>query len=473
MHPRHFSRVRIAVSACLCALLLLAYNGFARVGGAGGHSSHSSGSRSSGGHSYSSHSSGYSSGSASSGGSFGMGGIIALIVIAIIVYVVIQKMKGGTNNLLDNGPDNSYRPSKPFPAGLDEEKVREAFLGIQDAWQRKDLKGVRKWLSDGMYQRLTAQFRMMQVLGQSNRLSNIRIGSITVDEVRADNDYQTAEVAISFMMDDSFTSDKYPQFNEEFSGDTATEYWTFIKRADAEADKNLYDNNNCPNCGAPFEQKLGEISRCSNCGTLTNSAAYDWVLSEITQEDDYSGGAGLSSDAGLKTLMTGDDYFAVQRVEDIASNIFMQIMEVLTGRDDEKLARFADEKTEQAILQQKKSLQPFVFDRIYLNYVTLSGYQTANDLVYLRFDLAATFRRVSIAKGIQVLDNDFVTRRFGMTLARKAAPAKAAAGETVFSYECSNCAAPFTDTTKDRCDYCDALVVDTERNWVLTDFSWS
>jgi hypothetical protein len=30
-------------------------------------------------------------------------------------------------------------------------------------------------------------------------------------------------------MDDAFISDKYPQFNESFRGDTDTEYWTFIK----------------------------------------------------------------------------------------------------------------------------------------------------------------------------------------------------------------------------------------------------
>src|SRR6202012_6309143 len=92
--------------------------------------------------------------------------------------------------------------------------------------------------------------------------------------------------------DDSFVSRKYPQFNETYDSDTDVEYWTFIKRTDSANEKNLYDNNNCPNCGAPFEVKMGEISRCSNCNTLTNSAAYDWVLSEITQRQEYSGGAG-------------------------------------------------------------------------------------------------------------------------------------------------------------------------------------
>ena len=445
----------------------------ARVGGAGGHS-HSSGGHSSS-HSYSSHS---YSGSGGSGGSIGIGGIIVIIIIVIIVLIVWPKIKGQLGNVLDDG-DGQQGFTSPnraiaFPEGLDQQKVAQSFYAIQDAWQRKDLKDVRKWLSDGMYQRLTAQFAMMEILGQQNRLSNIRIQNIAVDAVGIDGDYQTAEVGISFVMDDSFISTKYPEFNEDNPGDEATEFWTFIKRTDGAKDKNLYNNNNCPNCGAPFEQKMGEISRCSNCGTLTNSAEYDWVLSEITQEDDYSGGAGMANNPALKELMKADSLFAVQRVEDIASNVFMQIMEVFTGQQNKKLSRFADEATAASIVEQKKKLGGFIFDRLYLNYVTLSGYDVANNLVNLHFNMAATFRRAVPGQRIQMLDDDFVTRRFSMTLSRKVmTDSKTATGETVFSYECSNCGAPYTDTTEATCNYCDAPVIDTARNWVLTQFNWA
>ena len=264
------------------------------------------------------------------GGFIGGGGspsfIVIIIVIIIIIYVIKNKSGGGNTEVQAPPPATSL----PFPEGLDANKVGHSFLAIQDAWQRKDLTDVRKWLSDGMYQRLTTQFKMMNILDQQNILSNIRIDNMWVSDTHTDGHYQTAEVAISFTMDDNFISKKYPQFNEQYAGDAATEYWTFIKRTDSTNEKNLYDNSSCPNCGAPFEVKMGEISRCSNCNTLTNSAAYDWVLSEITQSDAYSGGAGLSSDAGLAQLMQNDPFFAVQRMEDISSNIFMQIMEVFT-----------------------------------------------------------------------------------------------------------------------------------------------
>ena len=446
---------------------------FARVGGAGGHSS-SGGSHSSSSHSSSNYHS-YSSGSDDYSGSGGpsSGAYVILMISVFVVFVIVLAVKGKENSI-SNEIEPIREPRKvPFPDGLDEQKVGRAFLAIQDAWQRKDLTQVRKWLSDGMYQRLTTQIKMMNVLDQRNILNNINIYSIVACGTGIDGQYQTVEVAISFSMDDNFSSDRYPQFNESYPADTATEYWTFIRRTDSRHYDNLYDNNNCPNCGALFEVKMGEISRCSNCNTLTNSAAYDWVLSEITQSGDYSGSAGLVVDPSLTYFMKDDPYFSAQRMEDVASNIFMQVMDVFTGKDSKRLSRFADEQTCYLILQEKKKMQPFVFDRLFLNQVTLNRYNIVEDRVILYFYLTATYRRASVVGNLQMLDNDFVTSAYTMELSRnKIVPGKVSGGETVYSYECSSCGAPYTDTTNDTCSYCDALVVDKKTNWVLTDFVW-
>lgn len=462
---------RVTMLSVLCMAILFTNHALARVGGAGGHGGGS------GGHSSGGHSGGYSGGYGhSSGGYYGNGGgggggigFIVLIIVVAIIILIIKNIKPNTAN-----PTQDLPPSKPFPDGLDANKVAHSFMAIQDAWQRQDLKEVRKWLSDGMYQRLTTQFRMMQLLGQSNILSNIRIHGISAGNSGSDSQYRTAEVAIAFSIDDSFVSNKYPQFNESFRGDTATEYWTFIKRADSAGEKNLYDNNNCPNCGALFEVKMGEISRCSNCNTLTNSAAYDWVLSEITQSDDYTGGAGLSHSYELRVLMAGDPFFAVQRMEDIASNVFMQVAEVLAGKDKKRLTRFSEPEMAQAILAKRESLGLFLWDRMYLNAVTLAGYTVDGDLIRLTFDITYTYRRVRLSGNtITMLDPDFVTDGCTLELSRnKNIQHKATTGETVFSYECSACGAPFTDTTHDKCTYCDAPVVDKQTNWVLTNLAW-
>ena len=424
--------------------------------------------------------------SRSSGGGGGGGGglgflffflfshpLLALIVIiAIVAYSILSKRNGGgTSGASGQSGPPPVSSGTSFPEGLDAQKVQNSFLSIQDAWQKKDLKDVRRWISDGVYQRYTAQFGMMNKLSQVNKLSNIQIRGLQVVRTAIDGPYHTADVAVRFSMNDSFVSDKYPQFNENFFGDEGLEYWTFIKRNDAKAGKDLYSTANCPNCGAPFDTKMGEISRCVGCGTLTNNASYDWVLSEITQEDDYQPDDSLIRNAELHELTKNDNLFSVQRIEDVASNVFMQIMEVLTGDKDKKLSRFADKDTAAKILQIKAQSGTFVFDRLFLNDVSLVDFTTDSEKLNLAFSLTATYQRIQVTGDkLRLIDGDLTTHAYSIILSKNLKALQTPAKETVYSYECSNCGAPYNDTTDDVCTYCGEPVIDLNKNWVLTDF---
>ncbi|MGZ3864052.1 MAG: TIM44-like domain-containing protein [Bacteroidia bacterium] len=453
---------------------------FARAGGGGG-GGHSGGGHSGGGHSGGGHSFGgggfYSSGGG--GGSMSWGTIVLIIVVVIIYLVIKSKMKGtaagGMLSTLSGDEDDSDSndddaPSLPNPEGLDNAKIKTSFMGIQEAWQAKNLKGVRKWISDGVYQRFSGQFVMMNKLGQVNKLSNIQVDGIKIARVGSDNGYKTADVAIDFTMDDEFISEKYPSFNQKFRGESAREYWTFIKKEDAQEGKNLYNSNNCPNCGAPFDTNLGEISRCGSCGTLTNNASYDWVLSEITQEDDYSATDMFSKGEELHELTRNDKLFSVQRIEDVASNVFMQVMQVLSGEKEQKLSRFATEEVAAGIIKEKKSGEGYIFDRLYLNDVELATFYKDEEKLNLVFRLKATYQRVKAGEKLTLLDRNMVTKFYTMILSKNLKSLQTAEKETVYSYECPNCASPYTDTTNDKCPACGSLIIDFDRNWILTGF---
>src|ERR1700752_1718523 len=179
---------------------LISQNIFARAGGGGGHS-HSSSSHSGGG--FSGGSGFYSTGS---GGGLSTATIIIIIVVVIIYLVLKRSGKlGGITGGDDDGDDVvQSMPDKPLPEGLDKEKIKSSFLSIQDAWQKKELKNVRKWVSDGVYQRFNAQFAMMNKLSHVNKLTNIKVDGIKLANAGVDGHYQTADVAISFTMDDEF-----------------------------------------------------------------------------------------------------------------------------------------------------------------------------------------------------------------------------------------------------------------------------
>jgi DNA-directed RNA polymerase subunit RPC12/RpoP len=425
-------------------------------------------------------------------------GLIGLVVV-LIIYLIIRKRLGlgsgsGSKSSLMTGlkgamsgggiggalsaviakdfTGTSTGGNKLFPDGLSEEKVSTSFLALQAAWEAQDLSKVRKWMSDGVYQRFTAQFIMMKQLTQRNTLSNVKIKDVSVMDIRTDGAYQSADISITFSMDDRFVSEKYPELNESYKGDSDTEIWTFIKRKDAavSVQNDLFLSNNCPNCGSVLELQLGEVSRCSNCKTLTNNAAFDWVLNEITQDEDYKSGNDLLGDSRLKELVKNDSHFAIQRMEDIASNVFMQVMEVWSGATNKKLARFSDEGVATRILSQKQQQGEFVFDRLYLKEVTMQSYAIQNAQLQLSFRLTANYQRVQLGKKLTKLDPSIAEHTFKMILSKNTAALSTPEKDIAFSYECANCGAPYEDTTHHTCTYCDALVVDPSKNWVLTEF---
>src|ERR1035441_8633816 len=103
--------------------------------------------------------------------------VIPVIIIVVVVLIVRSRMSlGNTTGGVPSAPPES---TESFPEGLDKLKVQSSFIEIQNAWMHKDLKIVRKWISDGVYQRYTAQFGMMNKLSQVNKLSRIRNKRIT------------------------------------------------------------------------------------------------------------------------------------------------------------------------------------------------------------------------------------------------------------------------------------------------------
>jgi rRNA maturation endonuclease Nob1 len=443
--------------------------GGGRGGGGGGHSSggsHSSGS------SFGSHSSSYgSNGSGSS--SFGnIGFIIAIIIIYLIYQALTKKSNGNSDDSVNNFYDDASTTDEDLPEGLTIQKIQTSFMNVQTAWQKKDLKDIRSWISDGVYQRYAVQFNIMNKLSQVNNLSNINISNISLLSTTQQGEYTTADVAISFEMDDYFVSEKYPSFNQSYDGDYGREIWTYIKRSDSKSTNDLYNSDNCPSCGAPLEIKMGEISRCGHCNTLTNNASFDWVLSEITQEEDYDYATNrFLDDEEFLNLMEKDSLFSVQRMEDLASNIFMQIMDVYSGGDQKKLTRFANKALIEKIINDKNQQSNYLFNRLYLNDVTLSDYETDEKEIHLEFSLKATYQKVQINPKLVMLDDEMTEYDYVLKLSKNLTALQTPEKETVYSYECGSCGAPYGDTSNDVCNYCGATVVDLNHNWVLTDFS--
>ncbi|MFH2094422.1 MAG: TIM44-like domain-containing protein, partial [Bacteroidota bacterium] len=349
--------------------------------------------------------------------------------------------------------------------------VKTAFIDIQKAWEAKDMGKVRKYISDGMYQRLNTQFKMMDMLGQKNTLDKIEVKNIYIDKIDSDGLFDIVHVAVHANIVDRFVSEKYKELNsggtEEF-----VEYWSFLKKRGI-AEKDMFSSDNCPKCGAEMSKTAGEVAKCEFCGTITNSGEYDWVLSEITQADDYISSNPAVVKAGnlqdkVRELVAGSDDFAVQLIEDKASNGYLQIQTARVMKDTKILRRFVSDEAFEKLSKQFEAEQPFVYNRLFLNDVTLIGAMQKENKNVMMVAIKSSYQRVTLTEKKANLIDPAVTSKTEVIIMAKDIQSGASKG-SLYAHSCPNCGGPVGDTLDLNCQFCGAELNSTSNEWIITD----
>jgi predicted lipid-binding transport protein (Tim44 family) len=406
---------------------------------------------------------------------------VTIGVILVIYYLGRKKVKAFSGlNKIASFDDMSQAPAPIPPAFMqrnpefDEQKfyakVNTAFMEIQDAWMKQDLSGVRKWISDGVWQRFNTQFITMQALGQKNMMSDIQVRNTVISDVQQDGTYDIIDVAIHFTMMDNFVTENYPQLSTEGALENV-EYWTFIRKTGI-PENDIFHSQNCPSCGAQLPSHMGEVGKCESCGVITTLGDYDWVLSEITQAADYvNDNVKLDKNGSLtqkiRQAMQRDTAFSVQLLEDKASNGYMQIMSAQVTKKPERMRRFVDNTLFENLSAQIKNEPPFSFNRLYLNNVTLMDYFQANGKDNMVIAFKRTAQKVSVASGkLQLLDYAPFTSNEIMVMSRDTG-AGIPKG-SLYAHSCPNCAGPVGDTLNLDCQYCGAELNSTKNEWIIT-----
>ncbi len=374
----------------------------------------------------------------------------------------VNRIKG-FDKFMSNNPDFNEESFK--------NNVKTAFLDIQDAWQNQDLSKVRKFISDGVYQRFNTQFKMMKLLQQTNRIENIDIKNIYIDKIESDGLYDIIHTAVHASISDHFICGLDSSLNsggkEEF-----VEYWSFLKKRGKKR-KDLYNSDSCPNCGSPLPEDMGEVSRCESCGTLTNSGEYDWVLSEITQADDYiSAHPKLAKSENLtekiRKIINENDDFAVQLVEDKASNGYLQILTAMAYKDPSIMRRFVSDKVFNDIAIDEAGLMN-AYNRIYLNDVFLVGISEESNKNVLHIAVKSSYQRIQIDNNnkIKKIDEAVVSRTEVVFMSRDKDAAESKG--SLYAHSCPSCGAPVENSLSVDCAYCGSIMNSTSTEWIITD----
>jgi predicted lipid-binding transport protein (Tim44 family) len=462
-------------SIILIIFLLCAGFVFARAGGAGG-------GRSGGG-----------------GGGDGLGGIIIylfyillntlglvptlIIVVGIIVVVtVVKRLKARKTALKDltvrqnpvtkvRGYSKFHERNPSFSSDDFLHKVRTAFIEIQKAWAAKDLSTVRRFISDGVYQRFNTQFQMMNLLQQENPISEVEVNNITIANFRVDGNYDIIHVAVTATMRDQFICKTNPKLNSPGGKETFLEYWSFIRKRGVE-NKDIYHTYNCPSCGAPLGEDMGELGTCRYCGALVNSGEFDWVLSEITQADDYARGNLIEKAQNLKKVVSSliDEYedFAVQLVEDKASNGYLQVKTAEVMKDPAIMRRFV---TDDAFERIKANIpdERIVYNRLFLNDVTLVAAQRSHDQNLLTFSVTISYQRVKLSENNRatIIDPYIQNHTQFMQMVRDTAGGRSKG--SIYAHTCPSCGASVQDSLDIECAYCGNPLNSTGNEWIVSD----
>ncbi len=407
---------------------------------------------------------------------------VTTIIIGAIIFGKLKK-QGSILNKIDSSKIPSKQDEKgirvfkerhpDFETNLFLEKVTKAFYDIQSAWTEKNISKVRRYITDGMYQRVNTQFKMMEILGQRNIIEKLSLKNLIIDKIESDGVFDIIHVGVYASVKDSFISEKYPNLNsvywEEF-----VEYWTFIRKNSSKSNKDIYSTYNCPNCGGDLSSNMGDLSKCPYCGTITNSGEYDWVLSEITQADDYRTiGTRLSDFSNtlinkLKEIAEADSDFAPQIIEDKASNGYLQIETARVLKNINYVKRFVSDSFLKKLEKTFKKEEYFVYNRIYLNHATLIGALQKDNKNILVVSLKLSFQKVRIENSQAKIMDPVVISKNEIMLLERDVDANPNNG-SIYAYQCPSCGGTLTDTTNINCPYCGATLNSSKYDWIISD----
>ena len=349
-------------------------------------------------------------------------------------------------------------------------KADYAFLEVQKAWSTKSMNKVRRFMSDGVYQRFHVQQLMMSKLSQTNEITHLHLKTVKVAYVEKEGITDILHVQYEAEIADNFISDKFPKLNQKYK-ESFVEFWTYVRRR-SDTPKDIFYSQACPNCMAPLPEDMGESAKCPACSTFTNLGEYDWILSEITQPEEFIDLYNNRSKrdylkAAVASQLADVHGASVQILEDKASNAYLQLRVAHAMKDFTRIRRFSHDNFYAKMEQQK--YDPYLFNRLYLRDVTMLNLLEDKERFYAVFTMGCREQKVKITPDnqLQILESTMVTRNDNIVLCLR--KDHEMGGYSVLAHNCSECGGGVMDSTDIKCSFCGNVLNSDKKDWILYD----
>ncbi|HMV77375.1 MAG TPA: zinc-ribbon domain-containing transport protein, partial [Leptospiraceae bacterium] len=335
------------------------------------------------------------------------------------------------------------------------EKVKRTFEKLTLAWISGNMKPARSIVSAGVFGRFRTQLEIMKEDGTVNVMKDWKIRDLKIISVQSSKNLFTVDVALSAEARDVNVSASLSQEERERLVSRAdlqsyTEIWSFIRAKNAKTKKQsglLFDS--CPKCGSSAGNSA-DVNKCSYCGTIYNSGEYDWVLSEITQEEEWkSEDRTLPGFAEIQKLIpeTG-----IQLIEDRASHLFWKWIEARRKGNVLPVKRFCTES-----FAERRFLKPEYISDPVIGAAVLQSCRMEDGKVFSRVFIQWS---ASFLKG-----TESVYQEVNLVLVRNISSEKDSFGFAELG--CPSCGAPLPESDSVKCGYCRSDLPVQVNDWLL------
>jgi hypothetical protein len=368
--------------------------------------------------------------------------------------------------------DSLYQRDSNFDQEAFLRRASRAFVTTQIAWSDQNLKACRAFISDGVHERFELYIAMQRAENIRNRMRDVHVTRREIVAVTSDRHFDTMHVsftASAISYNEDLSSGRRVSGNSDRTPITFTEIWSFSRRPGVRTnlEASLLQGN-CPNCGGPVE--IVDKAQCPQCDSIVNSGQYDWVLAEITQDEEWVVPSLHHQVSGWDQLAARDPGLNFQHLEDRASVIFWRSLMAIYFDDLKYAAPVLDAaasgiprvwalgegqfwKTPAVGVVEVTRGQPATdgdeFDRIHV-LVRWSGARAEGD------------RRRPRLLGQQRIYSHVLSlkRRTGVT---------SKTDQAFSSFRCQGCGAPVNIGKADNCEFCHSPLNDGSKDWVLED----
>jgi len=165
-------------------------------------------------------------------------------------------------------------------------RFQHIYHTLQKSWSEQDLDQLRPFETDNLFQNHRYWVEEYQRQTLRNLLKEVTLDNIELVKIRSDKFYDAITCRLFASMID-YTQDENGKVlcGSTLGSTRFSEYWTFVRGRGAS--ENTKGDDVCPNCAA--ELKISMAGECEYCGSKLTSGQFDWVLSEIQQDEEYSG----------------------------------------------------------------------------------------------------------------------------------------------------------------------------------------